>query len=75
MEPEPVSAAYVINPSQQTVAVGASLLLLVGSGCVKFIHHLIARQMLGENVPAATYTHKSRRAVECMSAYPPVVAR
>jgi hypothetical protein len=43
MAPDPISTAYFINPSYQSVSVCVSL--------------IVARQRLGKNVTAATNTH------------------
>jgi hypothetical protein len=78
--PEPISAAYFINSSHQSVSVCVSLLLLLGRGSVKCIP-FIARQRLGKHVPAVTSTRNHRRIVgrlwlwACLSLYPPIVVR
>jgi hypothetical protein len=54
--PEPISTAYFLNPSHQSVSV--SLLPLPGKGSVKCILAFPARQQLDKkNVNAATNTH------------------
>jgi hypothetical protein len=44
MAPEPISTAYVINPSHQSV-------------CLYVYPSIVARQRFGKNVTAATNTH------------------
>jgi hypothetical protein len=44
MAPEPISAAYLINPSHQSV-------------CLYMYPLIVARQRLGENVTAETNAH------------------
>jgi hypothetical protein len=63
MAPEPISVAYFINPSHQSMCLCVSLL---GKGSVKFIPPFIARQRLSEHVPAATNTCNNRRIVGCV---------
>jgi hypothetical protein len=60
MAPEPISTAYFINPSHQSVSVCVYLLSLLGKGSVKCIPPFVARQRLGKNVTAATNTHNRR---------------
>jgi hypothetical protein len=50
MAPEPISTAYYINPSHQSVSVYVS-------------RPILARQRLGKHVPAATNTRNNRRIV------------
>jgi hypothetical protein len=62
--PETIPIVYFLNPSHQCVCVCecvsicVSLLLLLGKGSVKCIPLFIARQRVGENVPAATNTRR-----------------
>jgi hypothetical protein len=64
MAPEPISTAYFINPSHQSVCpVCVSPLSLLGIGSVKCIPPFIARQRLGIHVSAVTNTPNSRRIV------------
>jgi hypothetical protein len=51
MAPEPISTAYFINPSHQSVSVCVSLLSLPGKGSVKCIPPFSARQRLGNTFP------------------------
>jgi hypothetical protein len=44
MAPEPMSMAYFLNPSHQSV-------------CLYVYPPIVAKQRLGKNVTAATYTH------------------
>jgi hypothetical protein len=60
MIPEPISAAYFINPSHQSVSIYVTLLSLLGNGSVKCIHPFDIRQRLGKDVPAAKNTRKNR---------------
>jgi hypothetical protein len=63
MTHEPISAAYFINSSHQSVSVCVSLILLLDKGLVKCIPPFIARQRLDKHVPTATNTCNSRRIV------------
>jgi hypothetical protein len=63
MAPEPISTAYLINPSHQSVCLSCASLLLLGKGPVKFILPFVARQRLGKHVPAATNIRKNRKIV------------
>jgi hypothetical protein len=56
MAPEPISTAYFINLSHQSVC-------LLGNGSVKCIPLFIARQRLGKHITAATNTRNIRRIV------------
>jgi hypothetical protein len=61
MAPEPISTAYFINPSRQSVSACVSFLSLLGKGSVKCIPPFIARQRIGKHVPAATSIRNNRR--------------
>jgi hypothetical protein len=50
MAPEPISTAYFINPSHQSV-------------CLYVHPSIVARQKLGKHVPAETYIRNNRRIV------------
>jgi hypothetical protein len=54
MAPEPISAAYFLNPSHQSVLLYASLLLLLRKDSGKCTPPFVARQRLGKHVPVAT---------------------
>jgi hypothetical protein len=58
MAPEPISAAYFINPSLQSVSVCVSLLSLQDNDWV--IRRFGARQRIGKHVAAATNTGNNR---------------
>jgi hypothetical protein len=61
MVPEPISTAYFINPSHQSVCLYVYYpLSLLGKASVKYIPPFIARQRLGKHVPTATNTRKNR---------------
>jgi hypothetical protein len=78
MAPEPISAAYFINPSHQFVCLYVYPHIVAKQG-LKFISRLIARQQLGKHVPAETNTRSNRRVAGSvsvdLSVYPPVVYR
>jgi hypothetical protein len=63
MAPGPISTAYFINPSHQSVSISVSLLFLLGNGSVKCIPYFIAWQKLGKHVPAAKETRNNSRIV------------
>jgi hypothetical protein len=50
MVPEPISTAYLINPSHKFVCL--------------YVYLLVAMQRIGKSVTAATNTHNNRRTVE-----------
>jgi hypothetical protein len=66
MTPEPISAAYFINPSHQSVCLCVFLVKLLGKDLIKCIPPLIAMQWLGKHIPMATNTHNNRIIVGCM---------
>jgi hypothetical protein len=67
--PQPISTAYFINPSHQSVCLYESM-------CISPI---VARQRLGKHVPATTFTRDNKRTADgvsfVLSVYPLIVAR
>jgi hypothetical protein len=61
--PEPISTAYFVNLSYQSVSVCVSLLSLLGNGLVECIPPFISRQRLGKYVLVANNTRNNRRIV------------
>jgi hypothetical protein len=59
----PISTAYFINPSHQSVSVCVSVLSLQGNGSVKCIPHFRARQRLDKHVSVATNAPNNRTIV------------
>jgi hypothetical protein len=51
MAPDPISMAYFINPSDQSVCLYISLLSFIGKGSIKCIPTFIARQRLVNKFP------------------------
>jgi hypothetical protein len=64
MVAEPVSTAYFISPSHQSVCLCVFLLSLLGNGSVNCISHFIARQRLGNHVRATMNRRSNRRIVD-----------
>jgi hypothetical protein len=60
MATEPISTAYFINASRQSVSVCISLLSLQGNGSFKSSPPFGARQRLGKQVPSATNIRNNR---------------
>jgi hypothetical protein len=63
MAPEPISTAYFINPSRQSVSGCVSILSLQGNGLIKFIPPFSTTQRLGKHFPVATNTRCYMRIV------------
>jgi hypothetical protein len=63
MAPEPISTAFLINLSYQSVSMCKSLLLLLGKGSVRCIILFIVRQRFGKHFPAPMNTYNNRRIV------------
>jgi hypothetical protein len=77
MAPEPISMAYFLNPSHQSVclSVCVSLLSLPGKGSVKYIPPFVTRQRLSKHVPVATNTLNNRINVGHVCLYSSAVTR
>jgi hypothetical protein len=60
---EPISTAYFVNLSNQSVSVCVCLLSFLGKGCVKYDPPFGATQRLGKHVPAGTNTRKNIKIV------------
>jgi hypothetical protein len=58
---KPISTAYFINPSRQSVCVSHQKFL--GKGLIECLSPFTARQRLGKHVPAATNIRNNRRTV------------
>jgi hypothetical protein len=66
---EPISTAYLKNPSHQSVFVRISFESLQGNASVKFIPPFGTRQRLGKEIPVATNSHNNRRTVQSVIFY------
>jgi hypothetical protein len=63
MKTEPISTAYCINPSHQSLCECASVLSLQGNGSLKYIPAFSVRQLFDKHVPAGIYTLNNTRIV------------
>jgi hypothetical protein len=73
MSPEPISTAYLKNPSDKSVCLYVSFISLLRKGSVKYIP-FIARQRLGEYIPAAKNARNNQNCWTRVFVYSPTVA-